>query len=60
MADENADEGAPPTPRELRAARRRAHEVEKERRGKQGGGGKGDKKGSGGQQPDAGEQRHRR
>lgn len=55
------DDGSlgPPTPRELRAARRRAHDIEKDRRSKQGGGGKGDKMGKGRQQPDD-EHRHRR
>ena len=52
--------GRQPSRRELRAARRRAHDLEKERRSKQAGGGKGDKKGKGGQQPQADEQRHRR
>jgi hypothetical protein len=61
MADDHTDDSAhvtPPTARELRAARRRAHEVEKQRRAKQGGG-KGDKKGKGGQ-PRSDDQRHRR
>lgn len=49
-----------PTRRELRAARRRAHDLEKERRSKQANGGKGDKKGKGGQQPGSDEQRHSR
>ena len=48
------DGGAPgssePTPRELRAARRRAHEEEKQRRGGSGGQGKGNKMGKGGDQ----------
>lgn len=62
MADDHADDsahGTPPTARELRAARRRAHEVEKQRRAKQGGG-KGDKKGKGGEQPRPDDQRQRR
>lgn len=62
MADDHADDspqGTPPTARELRAARRRAHEVEKQRRAKQGGG-NGDKKGKGSQQPRPDDQRHRR
>ena len=59
MPDDKADDiaGEPPTARELRAARRRAHEVEKQQRVKNSGG-KGDKKGKGGQQSD--EHRHRR
>ena len=62
MADDHADDGAhgtPATARELRAARRRAHEVEKQRRAKPGGS-TGDKKGKGGQQPRPDDQRHRR
>ena len=48
-----------PTRRELRAARRRAHDLEKERRKKQSDGGKSDKKSKGRQQPGPDEQRHR-
>ena len=59
MADDDGT-GRQPTRRELRAARRRAHDLEKERRGKQSPGGKGDKKGKGGQQPGRDEQGHRR
>ncbi len=62
MADEKADDSPPgtsPTARELRAARRRAHDMEKQRRATQGGG-KGDKKGKAGQQPRPGDQPHRR
>lgn len=61
MAGAQDDGGSPgsPTPRELRAARQRAHEIEKEGRKKPGGGGKSDKKGTGSRQPDD-ENRHRR
>lgn len=57
--DHEREASREPTPRELRAARKRAHEEEKKRRGS-GGGGKGDKMNKGGNPGPSAEDRSRR